>query len=170
MQHTAAVLKSAASLFGIFMHQTFSRYLLVIFTLLALVGQGVVSNGHAMVIRSMEMSAMVSQPSCQGMDHTAMMQIETEHQANASAMAGAGTSTASTNCCNDQMPSGAKHCCDGTTFCLNDCGHCLTISVAGTLFSPHLWPSVSLNDTPMASPMPHFHSISLSSALKPPIA
>ncbi len=164
LQHNASVLESKRSLSGIIMHQTLSRYLLVIFTLLALVGQGVVSNGHAMVMRSMEMGAMVHSLSNQGMDHAAMMQMNTEHHADASAMA-------NTNCCNDQMLPGAKqHCCNGTTSCLNDCGHCLTISVAGTLFSPHLWPSVSLSDTPMATPMPHFHSISLSSAFKPPIA
>lgn len=145
------------------MHQTLSRYLLVIFTLLALVGQGVMSNGHAKVAHSMDMSAMVHNPSNQGMGHTAMMQMSTEHRTDVSAIA-------NTDCCNDQMLPGAKHCCDGTTSCLNDCGHCLTISVAGTLFSPHLWPSVDLSDTPMATPMPHFHSISLSSAFKPPIA
>ncbi|ESE41992.1 hypothetical protein SHD_1348 [Shewanella decolorationis S12] len=117
-----------------------------------------------MVMRSMEMSAMVHNPSSQGMDHAAMMQMNTENRADSGAMA-------STDCCNDQMLPGAKqHCCDGTTSCLNDCGHCLTISVAGTLFSPHLWPSVGLSDTPVATPMPHFHSISLSSAFKPPIA
>lgn len=158
------MLESIRSSFGIFMHQALSRYLLVIFTLLALVGQSVASNGHAMVMRSMELSAMVHNPSSQGMDHAAMMQMNTENRADSGAMA-------STDCCNDQMLPGAKqHCCDGTTSCLNDCGHCLTISVAGTLFSPHLWPSVGLNDTPVATPMPHFHSISLSSALKPPIA
>ncbi|ABI40843.1 MULTISPECIES: hypothetical protein [Shewanella] len=158
------MLKSSRSLFGIFMHHTLGRSLLVIFTLLALVGQSVASNGHAMVMRSMEMSAMVHNPSSQGMDHAAMMQMNTENRADSGAMA-------STDCCNDQMLPGAKqHCCDGTTSCLNDCGHCLTISVAGTLFSPHLWPSVGLSDTPVATPMPHFHSISLSSAFKPPIA
>lgn len=159
------MLESTRSLFGILMHQTLSRYLLVIFTLLALVGQGVMSNGHARVTHSMEMSAMIHNPSNQGMDHAAMMQMNSEHHTNANTMAN------NTDCCNDQMLPGAKHhCCDGTTSCLNDCGHCLTISVAGTLFSPHLWPSVSLSDTPMATPMPHFHSISLSSAFKPPIA
>lgn len=163
MQLNAPMLESSRSLFGIYMHQALSRYLLVIFTLLALVGQSVVSNGHAMVMRSMEMGAMVHHPSSQGMDHSAMMQMNTENHSDSSTMA-------NTDCCNDQMLPGAKHCCDGTTSCLNDCGHCLTISVAGTLFSPHLWPSVSLNDTPVATPMPHFHSISLSSAFKPPIA
>ncbi|EGM67998.1 hypothetical protein [Shewanella sp. HN-41] len=146
------------------MYHTLGRYFLVIFTLLALVGQSVMSNGHAMVSHTMDMSAMVHSTSNLGMDHTAMMQMNTENHPDSHSMANA-------DCCNDKMLPGAKqHCCDGTTSCSNDCGHCLTISVAGTLFSPHLWPSVSMSDTAMATPMPHFHSISLSSALKPPIA
>lgn len=40
------------------MHHTLGRYFLVMFTLLALVGQSVVSNGHAMVPHTMDMSAM----------------------------------------------------------------------------------------------------------------
>lgn len=146
------------------MHHTLSRYLFVIFTLLALVGQSVVSNGHAMVPHTMDMSAMSHKVSNQGMDHTAMMQMNTENRSDTHSMANA-------DCCNDKMLPGAKQpCCDGTTSCANDCGHCLTISVAGTLFNPHLWPSVSLSDTAMAKPLPHFRSISLSSAFKPPIA
>jgi len=153
------------------MHHTLGRYFLVIFTLLALVGQSVVSNGHAMVPHTMDMSAMpqdmsamAHHDSTQGMDHAAMMQMNTETPADSHSMA-------DTDCCNDKKLPGAKqHCCDGATSCSNDCDHCLTISVAGTLFSPHLWPSVSISDTAMATPMPHFHSISLSSAFKPPIA
>lgn len=146
------------------MHQTLSRYLFVIFTLLALVGQSVVSNGHAMVPHTMDMSAMSHKMPSHGMDHAAMMQMNTENTSDDHSIANA-------DCCNDEtLPGEQQHCCDGTTSCSNDCGHCLTISVAGTLFSPHLWPSVSISDTAMATPMPHFHSISLSSAFKPPIA
>ncbi|MCH1929970.1 hypothetical protein L9G16_07240 [Shewanella sp. A25] len=146
------------------MHQTLGRLLLVIFTLLALVGQGVVSNGYAMVTRSMDMGAMAHENANQGMDHTAMMQMNkdgsTKHHA-----------IANSDCCNDKPLPGAKqHCCDGSQSCSHDCGHCMTISAAGTLFSPHLWPSVGLSETAMATPMPHFHSISLASAFKPPIA
>lgn len=146
------------------MHHTLGRYFLVIFTLLTLVGQGVVSNGHAMVPHTVDTSEMVHKVSNQGMDHAAMMQMNTETPSDPHSIANA-------DCCNDKMLPGAKqHCCDGTTSCSNDCGHCLTISVTGTLFSSHLWPSVNLSDTAMATPMPHFHSISLSSAFKPPIA
>ncbi|MGL4615182.1 MAG: hypothetical protein ACRCVV_15040 [Shewanella sp.] len=145
------------------MHRTLNRYFLVIFTLLALVGQSVMSNGHAMVPHTIEKSAMEHEISDQEMPHTAMMQMNTNNSSDSHSMT-------NTNCCDDTVLADVQqNCCDGTTSCSNDCGHCLTISVAGTLFSPHLWPSVSLSDTAMATPMPHFHSISLSSALKPPI-
>lgn len=146
------------------MHQALSRYLLVIFTLVALVGQGAMANGHAMVMRAMDMTANTANTSSHGTGHGDMMQMNTENGTDAHAMA-------NTNCCNDDKLPGAKqHCCDGSKSCLNDCEHCMMTSVAGTLFSPHLWPSVNLSDTPMATPMPHFHSISLSSAFRPPIA
>ncbi|PTA48808.1 hypothetical protein C9I43_17245 [Shewanella morhuae] len=157
------MLESSRSSSGILMHHTLGRYFLVVFTLLALVGQSVVSNGHAMVPHTMDMSAINHKASSQKMHHT-VMQMNTENSSDSHSIANA-------DCCNETMLPGAKqHCCDGTTSCSNDCGHCLTISVAGTLFSPHLWPSVSMSDTAMATPMPHFHSISLSSAFKPPIA
>ncbi|MGL6124046.1 MAG: hypothetical protein ACRC1W_13800 [Shewanella sp.] len=150
------------------MHHTLNRYFLVMFTLLALVGQSVMANGHAMVPLTMDMSAMdmsaMDHKASPQMHHAAMAQMNTETPSESHSMANA-------DCCNDKMlPGDKQHCCDGTTSCSNDCGHCLTISVAGTLFNPHLWPSVSMSDTAMATPMPHFHSISLSSAFKPPIA
>lgn len=158
------------------MHHTLGRYLLVILTLLAVAGQSVMANGHAMVPHGMDIAAqsntaapnistMATHSSHQDMDHgaSASMNSNPKNASDAHAMT-------DSNCCGDSAPSSKQHCCDGTTSCANDCGHCLTISVTGTLFSPHLWPSVSLSDTAMATPMSHFHSISLSSAFKPPIA
>ncbi|MGL5359182.1 MAG: hypothetical protein ACRDBI_05615 [Shewanella sp.] len=167
------------------MHHTLGRYFLVIFTLLAVAGQSVMANGHAMVPLGMlgmeiaahtevaahtsaapapAMSTQAPTPH-QGMEHAAASMNSKHHKSPSDAHA-----MTDSNCCGDSAPSGKQHCCDGTNSCTKDCGHCLTISVTGTLFSPHLWPSVSLSDTAMATPMSHFHSISLSSALKPPIA
>ena len=65
LQHNVSMLESSRSSFGWLMHHTLGRYFLVIFTLLALVGQSVVANGHAMVPHTMDMSAMTHEVSSQ---------------------------------------------------------------------------------------------------------
>lgn len=150
------------------MPQTFARYMLITFTLLALIGQSVMANGSAMAMIAMDMQMMTKNMPSDDMSHSSHSHHLTATQSASHTDKGVMNHA---NCCNDDMLPGAKQpCCDGATSCVHDCGHCMTISMTGPLFSPHLWPSVNNADTAMATPLPHFHSIDLPSALKPPIA
>lgn len=73
------------------------------------------------------------------------------------------------NCCDMDMSS-ATACCDGQGTCSGDCVHCLSISVAGTLLSDCNWPDAQPMGLQQTTYIPHFHSISLPQALRPPIA
>ena len=134
------------------------RHTLLAITLLALLSQLVLANGSLMVTNAMAddmpMMSMQDGADC----HQATMDMD-----------------ASDNCCENEanMQVIAEHspnCCSGSGSCQNDCSHCLVISVTGTLFSVSPWPGFSASDVATATPMPHFHSISLPQDLKPPIA
>ncbi|WP_259651268.1 MULTISPECIES: hypothetical protein [Shewanella] len=94
------------------------------------------------------------------------MQVETHHQQTNQA--------ANTDCCKTaqiaQQAIESTHCCEGKMSCELDCNHCLVITVTGTLLSFSPWPGNNISDIAMATPMPHFHSISLLQDLRPPIA
>lgn len=127
--------------------------LLVMITLLALVGQALVGNGHAMVMQPDMAKTMDSAVMAQ---HTEM--ADTTH-----------------DCCDSlDMPTLPDHsmssCCDGNGFCTGDCGHCLTISVNLSLPIGNVWPFSYGPEEAMALPLPHFHSIAPTAAFKPPRA
>ena len=132
------------------------RHTLLAITLLALLSQLVLSNGSLMVPSAMadEMPMMSMQ------DGTGCHQVQMDIDA---------------HCCDSDeqmqmLPGSSKHCCNGNGTCQSDCSHCLVISVTGTLFSVSPWPGFSTSEIVMATPMPHFHSISLPQDLRPPIA
>ncbi|MCL1138143.1 hypothetical protein [Shewanella pneumatophori] len=135
------------------------RHTLIAITLLALLSQLVLSNGSLMVAKAMAddmpMMSMQDGADC----HQVTMDINNsdddccEIEANTQALA-------------EHSP----NCCNGSGSCQSDCSHCLVISVTGTLFSVSPWPGFSTSEIVMATPMPHFHSISLPQDLRPPIA
>lgn len=134
----------------------FRRHTLLAFTLLALLSQLVLSNGSLMVPNAMagEMPMMNMQYGTEC--HPAQMDEDT-------------------HCCEAEtqmqmLPGNPQPCCNGNGSCQSDCSHCLVISVTGTLFSASPWPGFSTSEIVMATPMPHFHSISLPQDLRPPIA
>lgn len=127
--------------------------LLVIFTLLALVGQALVGNGHAMVMQDEMTTSMDS-----AMMATHMEMADDPHA-----------------CCDSQdMPMLPDHsmssCCSGDGFCLGDCTHCLTISISLSLPIATSWPMSFDPEAAQALPLPHFHSIAPTAAFKPPRA
>lgn len=134
------------------MSNLFKKPLLVLFTLLALVGQALVSNGHAMVMQD-DMASMMD----------------------SSAMACHGEMAAQSHCCEDGSMSmlpdqDSPSCCNGGGFCAGDCSHCLTISVSVSLPIAAHWPVSFIPEAAQALPLPHFHSIAPSAAFKPPKA
>ena len=134
------------------------RHILVLFTMLALLGQGMLTNGHWMV------------PTAEA--HSGEMH-STAHPM-AATMDCHPQQTQSSHCCDDPqvdtvLPDTVSHCCEGKGFCKSDCNHCLVISVAGTLIAIGSWPVMSLPEAAVATPMPHFHSVSVGQTIKPPI-
>ncbi|MCL1051632.1 hypothetical protein L2755_18640 [Shewanella abyssi] len=132
------------------------RHTLIAFTLLALLSQLMLANGSLMVSNAMadDMPMM----SMQGQTDGYPQQVENNAHCSDSA-----DST-------QVFPSNAESCCNGEDFCQSDCNHCLVISVTASLFSVLSWPGSNMSDIAMATPMPHFHSISLPQDLRPPIA
>lgn len=132
------------------------RHTLLAFTLLALLSQLLLTNGSLMVPNAMadEMPMMTMQDGAE----CHQMQMDSD-----------------THCCDSDetmqmLPGNSKNCCNGKGSCQSDCNHCLVISVTGTLFSVLSWPGNNTSDIATATPMPHFHSISLPQDLRPPIA
>lgn len=136
------------------MRNVFRRHTLVIFTLFAMLGQVMLSNGFSMV------------PNAQAHDLSMMMQMSNSDACHPSEV------VRQAHCCDAEqnvLPA-AQHCCEGNGYCKGDCTHCLVISMTGTLFSVTSWPDFRGSESILATQMPHFHSISLGSELKPPIA
>lgn len=129
--------------------------LLVIFTLLALAGQALVGNGHAMVM-SADMDMAETMDSALTTGHPEM--ADKPHA-----------------CCDNQdmtmLPDySMSSCCDGDGFCMGDCTHCLTISISLSLPVANSWPMSIGPEEAQALPLPHFHSIAPTAAFKPPKA
>ncbi|MBE7216257.1 hypothetical protein MK852_23545 [Shewanella benthica] len=142
----------------------FRRHTLIAFTLLAMLSQGLLSNGSMMIGKAQAHEAMMS-----GSHHSQMMSMKD----------GAACHSEQTDniphCCDselldDVLPDEAQSCCDGKGYCQGDCNHCLVISVTGTLFDTKSWPGFSPSELALATQMPHFHSISISKDIRPPIA
>ncbi|OEG73805.1 hypothetical protein BEL05_15250 [Shewanella colwelliana] len=130
-------------------HHTF-----VIITLLCMLGQVLLSNGFSMVSYA------------QADEMPMVMQMENGANCHSS------PTQMKSHCCDAEqnvLPA-AQHCCEGNGYCKGDCNHCLVISVTGTLFTVKSWPSFNGSESILATQMPHFHSISLGSDLRPPIA
>ncbi|MCL2915202.1 hypothetical protein L2725_15690 [Shewanella corallii] len=129
----------------------FKSPLLSLLTMLALLVQGV-----AFGAQTMDLNQQVS--------HQAMM-MDDMHCAPHSAM-----DMSAMDCCSTDIQASSNSCCEGQGSCSGDCVHCLSISVTGTLLSDSYWPEALPHGILLSAYIPHFHSISLPMALRPPIA
>ncbi|WP_394390901.1 hypothetical protein [Shewanella woodyi] len=137
------------------------RHTLLVFTLLAMLSQGVFASG-SMIGMSPTHEAMMS-----GAHHSQMMSMKNGESCHTE------QKTTPSHCCEleqTMLPGAAQNCCDGEGLCKGDCNHCLVISMTGTLFSSKSWSGFSPSEFVMATQMPHFHSISLPQDIRPPIA
>ncbi|QUN05963.1 hypothetical protein KDN34_00245 [Shewanella yunxiaonensis] len=141
--------------------QRLRRHMGLILTMLAFIGQGLLSNDHWMI------------PSANATEPTMMMSA-TSSQPMAASMDCHTQKTMTPDCCDGHhvaqvLPDTATHhCCDGKGLCKG--GHCLVISVTGTLLAAVSWPTAKQPEVAVATPMPHFHSVDVNPSLKPPIA
>ncbi|MFQ6372337.1 hypothetical protein [Shewanella sp. YIC-542] len=140
--------------------QLLRRHMGLILTLLAFVGQGLLSNDHWMI------------PPAKA---TPEIMVATTSQHDMTAAMDCHPQTTLPPCCDEHnvenvLPNAttAHHCCDDKGFCKG--GHCLVISVTGSLLTAVSWPVTKLPDVAVATPMPHFRSIDVNPNFKPPIA
>lgn len=124
---------------------------LIAFALLAFLSQVLSANGDLMVGKVAAAEFSVDQ------SHLSMMSSDSEPS------------------CHDKVTNSDKsrleqHCCDTDNSCKADCNHCLVISVTASIFTINYWPEFNMPENILATSMPHFHSISISKDLKPPIA
>ncbi|QSX29953.1 hypothetical protein JYB88_17530 [Shewanella cyperi] len=124
--------------------RTMRQSLLVIYTLLALLGQAVLTNGYAMGMPEHEQMTMSSDNCDESQSH----------------------------CCDMPMtePEQSQGCCDSDTGCQPDCGHCLSISLTTGLIYSADWPVMPLPRTTIAMAQPHIPPVAPQANFRPPIA
>ncbi|WP_144211541.1 hypothetical protein [Shewanella donghaensis] len=160
-----------------------SHQIIVFITLFAILGQGLITNGYAMVANPMTHSAtdsvtVDSMGKISTSDHQQLMPSSTVKQdTNAmdchSSMSGKMPQKTS-HCCDDdamlKSKSTSKSCCDGQAGCAIDCGHCMTISMTGHLLSFDIVLAKAVNSKADATSLPHFFYHKTLPAFRPPIS
>lgn len=146
------------------MQKTLKNYWIIAFTLLALVGQGLLANGSSMVPIEHQQSHMVTQAQSDGSDNKMQM----ASMQNASAM-----TDCHGNMLSDQKPLQADNsnsCCNGLGGCSIDCNHCLTITFTADLSDIQLdIANAPANPAPLTATINSF-SVDFPPAFRPPIA
>ncbi|WP_162928426.1 MULTISPECIES: hypothetical protein [Shewanella] len=141
------------------MKLSLSHHIMTFLALFALLGQGLVTNGYAMVMPSMTHDA-----------YELASNTNVKHHMG-SAMASSADEE-DHSCC-DTMPEMVKMassaCCDSVSGCSIDCGHCLTISMTGHLQSLDITLATPINIKAEATALPHFFFHQTLPAFKPPI-
>lgn len=142
------------------------RSIFILFIVLAFVGQGLLSDGHWMISEASahDMSMMQGGTNTHMAKHSACQNQIASHQ---------HSSTDEHSMQQDQhcqtQKVNKKSCCKGEGMCLDECKHCVVITVAAGLMIAKSWPGFNPSQRAMAIPMPHFHSIAPTQALRPPI-
>ena len=136
---------------------------LILFIMLAFVGQGLLSDGRWMISETQAHEAQMS--------HGAMMVTSNTHSdSDCHDEKNTFNPPVSTDRHFQMSNFNNKSCCDSDEQCLDECKHCLVISMTASLMVDHSWLGFSPSEHPMAASLPHFHSISPSQNLRPPIA
>ena len=145
------MIDSGRPLSGMIMINRFKSPLLSLLTVLALLVQGMAFGGQAMT-------------QVPDIEHYAMMMDDMHCDP------GMSQDMPAMDCCGDKSPATGNSCCEGQGSCSSDCIHCLSISVTGALLHDSYWPEAQPVGLSLLTYIPHFHSISLPKALRPPIA
>ncbi|UAL43417.1 hypothetical protein K8B83_00535 [Shewanella inventionis] len=133
------------------MGKSIRHYLIAICTLLSLLGQGVLANGHTMIAPN----------------HSQM-----NDKATASVMLAGDQNN---NDCHGMMQAktasadDTNHCCDNGSNCANDCSHCFTITFTGTVLTTDISVSPAPADEVIPRPTSLLFSIDGTPAFRPPI-
>ena len=143
------------------------RHTILVFTLLAMLSQGVFASTLMMDTTSASQAMMSVTSSDKIMD----MQSETICKTNqTSTFHCSEPSNCGDNEQNSMLPGLVQNCCDSDAPCKADCNHCLVISITATLLNLHSWSGYSPSEFIFITQMLHFHSISLAQDIRPPIA
>ncbi|NMH65046.1 hypothetical protein [Shewanella salipaludis] len=139
-----------------------TRSILILITLLAMLGQGLMASAFALTPDRMNMSpaTAMSMPAMTAMSQTQAMDCDPDSQVAA-------------DCCRDeamqaQTSRGHQDACDSG--CQHDCSHCLSFTVTASLLPGQYWHSCATSTPAIPTPLAHFHSIPQTQAFRPPIA
>ena len=145
-----------------------SHHLIMFFALFALLGQGLVTNGYAMVASPMNQTSAAEHSKSADSQQASTMDC---HQQAPSADIAPENINKSKHCCDsasDMAQSEHASCCDSDTGCSFDCSHCMKISMTGHLQSIDIEIAKSLNIKAEATSLPHFFFHQTLPAFKPP--
>lgn len=164
MQLSFLVIDSSYVYIGVILLFSSLRSIFILFIMLTLVGQGLLSDGHWMITQASahEMSMMQGDANTHMAKHSACKNQEPHHSSTDE------HSMQQDQHCQAQKVS-KKSCCKGEAMCLDECKHCVVITVTAGLMIAKSWPGLNPSQRAMAIPMPHFHSIAPTQALRPPI-
>ncbi|UJF22390.1 hypothetical protein [Shewanella sp. OMA3-2] len=150
------------------MHKTLKNYWIIAFTLLALVGQGLMANGSSMVPMTHADLVMTLQNDD---NHQMMTMASVTPLAKQSVF----ISQSMTDCHGgqraniDPQTANSNNCCNGLGGCSIDCNHCLTISFTAGLIDMQLdIANAPANPAPIAVALNSF-SVDFPPAFRPPI-
>ncbi|MCE9686088.1 hypothetical protein LZP73_07640 [Shewanella sp. AS16] len=138
-----------------------TRSIFILITLLAMLGQGLMTSAYALTPHRMNMApAAMSMPAMAAMSQAQVMDCDPD-------------SRVAADCCRDealqaQTSCGNQDTCDSA--CQHDCSHCLSFTVTASLLPGQYWHSCATSAPAIPTPLAHFHSIPQTQAFKPPIA
>jgi hypothetical protein len=134
------------------------RHCLLVFTLLSLLGQGVLANGASMVTNEMMLS-----PASNSMTHNPLEVGDKASQESAC------HNLVTTNLTNETQPTQATNCCEGPHECDSDCTHCLSIVLTANLFNASFNVPQQMPSTRVRFATIQFRSQDGATAFRPPI-
>jgi hypothetical protein len=135
------------------------RHCLLVFTILSLLGQGVLANGASMVTNEMMLS-----PASHNMTHN-VPQLDNKDSPESDCH-----NLVPTSLPNEMQPAPAPDCCDGPHECDSDCTHCLSIVLTANLFSAFFNVPQQVPSTRVRFASIQFRSQDGATAFRPPIA
>ncbi|WP_076538192.1 hypothetical protein [Shewanella sp. UCD-KL21] len=151
-----------------------THQLIVFITLFAILGQGLITNGYAMVANPLVHSPAEMLMSNDNTSQTNLKQSKSTEKPNCHSSMTEQAPQKTTHCCDDssmlQSKKADQSCCDSQNGCAIDCGHCITISMTGHLLTFDILLAKAVNSKADATAVPHFFFHKPLPAFRPPIS
>ncbi|MCC4833854.1 hypothetical protein LMH66_14515 [Shewanella sp. 10N.7] len=150
-----------------------SHHIIIFFALFALLGQGLVTNGYAMVAMPMTHIVDKEPTSDAATEDVESATMDCHQQVSTNIPSIIDSNKQSKHCCDsitDIAQTEPSSCCDSVAGCSLDCSHCMKISMTGHMQNVDIIIAKSLNIKAEATKLPHFFYHQTLPAFKPPIA